>query len=690
MLIVFLLTGTPSVSEGLASVTICSNDEDIAKALAAWGQLGAALKYSRQQQQEQQQQQGGESKVLEEDVLAMLQGLQAPPAAATAVAAAGGGKAATAARGGGGGGGGGKAVTAGGGGGKAAAAGGGGDKAAGSALGKRGRTDTAGQLPKQGLGGRAAAEATRDGEVVEPPAKRAAVASSVGVSGEGKGGSTAAVAGGAREAVADAGGAAAAGARSGMKRTLGGQGKHTKGRGTPTSPLGGRLEKLWGRVQSSGPVKQQQQHPQQQTQQLSQEQMQRQQTQQPLQEQLQQEQHQKQPQQQQEVDQQSLIGSGAGDQHCELQQQGGLRGGGEQGQTVGGHGEQHGEQRQQQQLQGQGQQEQDAGNRKSGVPDDDEGGTGPAKRPRLEPSAPAVAAVAAGSLAAAAVAALGGGGGRAAGDDSRRGTGGGGGSGSGDGGGGDGGGTWQNEIGGDGRGGGGGGRAGGGGGRGWGGGGAGGGGGGGGWSQALVQAAQDPEAARATQSIFHVDEQVVGLVDKFPKARKHVLFVAREEGLDRVGQLGQQHLPLLLHMRELALRWIGEQQQQGQVQQQQQGQISQQEQQQQQGRQPIPKGWQLGFHAIPSMFQLHLHVVSRDFDSPCLKHKKHWNSFTTGFFKNLDDVLGELQQSGRVVVDVGEAEKLLKQPLKCHVCGVEQANMPKLKLHILQHTKHLA
>merc|ERR1739848_578035 len=35
-----------------------------------------------------------------------------------------------------------------------------------------------------------------------------------------------------------------------------------------------------------------------------------------------------------------------------------------------------------------------------------------------------------------------------------------------------------------------------------------------------------------------------------------------------------------------------------------------------------------GFHAVPSMKVLHLHVISKDLDSPSLKNKKHWNSFT--------------------------------------------------------------
>ena len=29
---------------------------------------------------------------------------------------------------------------------------------------------------------------------------------------------------------------------------------------------------------------------------------------------------------------------------------------------------------------------------------------------------------------------------------------------------------------------------------------------------------------------------------------------------------------------------------------------------------------------------VHMHVISDDFISPCLKTKKHWNSFTTGYF----------------------------------------------------------
>lgn len=42
--------------------------------------------------------------------------------------------------------------------------------------------------------------------------------------------------------------------------------------------------------------------------------------------------------------------------------------------------------------------------------------------------------------------------------------------------------------------------------------------------------------------------------------------------------------------------------------------------------------FKIGYHAEPSMQQLHLHVISTDFNSPSLKTKKHWNSFNTKFF----------------------------------------------------------
>lgn len=43
-----------------------------------------------------------------------------------------------------------------------------------------------------------------------------------------------------------------------------------------------------------------------------------------------------------------------------------------------------------------------------------------------------------------------------------------------------------------------------------------------------------------------------------------------------------------------------------------------------------------GIHAGPSMANLHIHVLSPDRHSACLKHRKHYNSFSTPFLIPLD------------------------------------------------------
>lgn len=55
----------------------------------------------------------------------------------------------------------------------------------------------------------------------------------------------------------------------------------------------------------------------------------------------------------------------------------------------------------------------------------------------------------------------------------------------------------------------------------------------------------------------------------------------------------------------------------------------------------LERNWEaeikVGIHSVPSMHHLHIHVISRDMHSPCLRHKKHYNSFNTPFFVALDE-----------------------------------------------------
>ena len=105
-----------------------------------------------------------------------------------------------------------------------------------------------------------------------------------------------------------------------------------------------------------------------------------------------------------------------------------------------------------------------------------------------------------------------------------------------------------------------------------------------------------------------------------------------------------------------------------------------------------------GFHAIQSMNPLHLHIISEDFDSPCLKNKKHWNSFTTAYFIDLDAMISHLDELEKSKSDYFSTDKFnlkdktlldnyLKQDLKCHKCAFQPNNLPALKSHVKSHQK---
>ncbi|KAH7924591.1 HIT-like protein [Leucogyrophana mollusca] len=103
--------------------------------------------------------------------------------------------------------------------------------------------------------------------------------------------------------------------------------------------------------------------------------------------------------------------------------------------------------------------------------------------------------------------------------------------------------------------------------------------------------------------------------------------------------------------------------------------------------------WELwiGFHAVPSMEHLHLHVLSNDLCSPKMKLKKHYNSFhpKLGFFLHLSDVLSWFDAEPSFFETMSKLKKsqyepLLKDALSCWKCGRDMANMPTLKAHLQQ------
>ncbi|XP_030277906.1 aprataxin isoform X1 [Sparus aurata] len=173
------------------------------------------------------------------------------------------------------------------------------------------------------------------------------------------------------------------------------------------------------------------------------------------------------------------------------------------------------------------------------------------------------------------------------------------------------------------------------------------------WSQGLKASMQDPKMQ------VYKDDKVVIIKDKYPKARYHWL-VLPWQSISSLKALREEHCDLLKHMQEVGDRMVLQ----------------------------CPDASSLrfrsGYHAIPSMSHVHLHVISQDFDSPCLKNKKHWNSFTTDYFIESHDVIEMLERDGRVSVKDGTSE-LLKLPLRCHVCRRELPTIPALKEHLKSH-----
>ncbi|KAK4526122.1 hypothetical protein GAYE_SCF20G4035 [Galdieria yellowstonensis] len=164
--------------------------------------------------------------------------------------------------------------------------------------------------------------------------------------------------------------------------------------------------------------------------------------------------------------------------------------------------------------------------------------------------------------------------------------------------------------------------------------------------------------------VYFADDQVVTIYDAFPKSRFHLLLLPRQY-IPEVSWLAPCHVGLLQHMIKVGTEIATFLTQQY---------LKSKEEQ----------TFMLGFHAIPSLDQLHMHIISTDFVSPFLKTRKHWNSFHTDFFLPASYVLEELK-AGRRLVPAKDREKyvnLLKRPLLCHRCKESFQNMKALKQHV--------
>nr|URM60674.1 APRATAXIN-like protein [Gymnema sylvestre] len=175
------------------------------------------------------------------------------------------------------------------------------------------------------------------------------------------------------------------------------------------------------------------------------------------------------------------------------------------------------------------------------------------------------------------------------------------------------------------------------------------------WAQALYHIAINPEPH---EHVLQILDDVVVLNDVYPKAKRHLLVLARaEEGLDCLADVRAQHLQLLKTMHAIGLKWAEKY-------------LNENE----------SLAFRLGYHSVPSMRQLHMHVISQDFDSKHLKNKKHWNSFNSPFFRDSVDVIEEVSKHGKATVK--DDDSFLDMELRCNRCQSAHPNIPRLKTHI--------
>ncbi|XP_037922602.1 aprataxin-like protein isoform X2 [Hermetia illucens] len=176
------------------------------------------------------------------------------------------------------------------------------------------------------------------------------------------------------------------------------------------------------------------------------------------------------------------------------------------------------------------------------------------------------------------------------------------------------------------------------------------------WNMGLVNSMHDPAL------LFISTDLGVVIRDKYPKARHHFLVLPKSD-IPSIYHVKRKDLSLLYELHLLAVNVI-------------------------EILGMKTDDFKIGFHALPSMQRLHLHVISTDFISSCLKTKKHWNSFNTELFLDYEYVRNEIEVNGSLRrIDKQKASELSAKELKCNQCNHVASNMPNLKSHLLVHSK---
>ncbi|KAB8210871.1 Scavenger mRNA decapping enzyme C-term binding [Aspergillus parasiticus SU-1] len=197
-----------------------------------------------------------------------------------------------------------------------------------------------------------------------------------------------------------------------------------------------------------------------------------------------------------------------------------------------------------------------------------------------------------------------------------------------------------------------------------------------------------PESFPSSIVVYHNDD-FVAIHDLFPKSTLHLLLLPRDSSKTRLHPFEAFEDPEFLKkvkeetkkLRSLAAAELRRRYGKGSAQ--------DKERQEALSADPPPdelppgRNWEqeimCGIHAHPSMNHLHIHVISVDRYSDRLKHKKHYNSFSTPFFVPIDDF--PLAQDD--VRRHPTREGYLRRDYTCWRCGRDFGNrFSELKIHL--------
>uniref|UniRef100_A0A6B2LIM6 3'-phosphate/5'-hydroxy nucleic acid ligase n=1 Tax=Arcella intermedia TaxID=1963864 RepID=A0A6B2LIM6_9EUKA len=110
--------------------------------------------------------------------------------------------------------------------------------------------------------------------------------------------------------------------------------------------------------------------------------------------------------------------------------------------------------------------------------------------------------------------------------------------------------------------------------------------------------------------VYYQDEHTVTIYDQYPKSIVHLLVLPQKNILN-LDSLGPQDVPILLEMKktkDLIIQHLSGPQE---------------------PKSKLNLEYKSGFHAIPSMNHLHLHIISNDF--LLVKNAKHYQSFNSSY-----------------------------------------------------------